>query len=349
MSTYTPEQLASPDFLRSVNQERLLALWEQPFDGVVYDFDDTIATKGEVNNSILQRQAQLIAEGAILTVSSARGESLHPLYTDKLMAMLEKNTPLEETHMYLTTRNGACTEHAFTREIIDEHPFPEDLYQAFSNHPLVEALQALTPLSHIANTEKLYGKLEQEYGIPRHPSSNNNPALFTDVHRTSGKMYKVNAYFNPQQFEKVYQEKGNIVKEALYVIDYYSGGKHLENAPAMASIIQDRLAEEGIFINPHCFGSDNGIDITIAGVNKGTGYNAIYSVIAKMKEQTNPAIVTLGDSPQHNDAPLLQCGTGVTNVNYFNPQGAIVLDIPGIKDQIDRTMYFFNHVQLLKT
>lgn len=342
--------------LREQNLRRLYAeVFNNPIAAVGYDIDGTIRANGITDPEILSSQAEMLSQGMVGGALTARGESAYFVLPELLLPYLhEKGLDPNTVPFFMTTRNGACTEQPYAQEILDEHPLTNDLYREIVNNPLAQALEILTPQHYPDDLGAMYKRFEVRWGVEVDPLSLTHPAILHDVHRINGKRYKLTLYYNMR--DVLFAEKQGDSKKlsAIKEIKKYTGGQLPRSPTTMSQVLGRAFVNDGIPASVNSSLTDPEIDITVSGVDKSNGYRVIRNVAAELyrlkPEDVDKHIITIGDSPDptyNDEALVVNCGVGVTNVNYFNHGGnPIVLDIPG--DKIQRVRVLFHHIKRMR-
>ncbi len=337
--------------LRLRNREDLARIvFNTPIAAVGYDIDGTVRMHGKTDPDILRSQANMLALGMIVAGMSARGESAYAVVVEPLIPILkQQGLNPEDVPFFMTTRNGACTEQPFAGKIIDGHPLSDSLYERIVHHPLVEAIAQVTPQAYIDGLTTMYEEFEKKLGVTPDARVKANPAFLHDRHRIDGQCYKLTMHYAPQDRENGIPSATN----TLALIASHGNGQLPRNAAEMAKMLQQTLEADGIAISAHTSATDPEIDVTVAGIDKSTGYKILRLITAKAyrmtEEEADKHFLTVGDSPdpEYNDESLLRCGIGVTNVGYLTPNGSpYVLDIPG--DNIQRVRSLFASIKRMK-
>lgn len=347
--------------LRLANREHLMdVLFNKKFAAIIYDIDGTIRANGITDPSILSYQASMIRDGMVGAGCSSRGEDGYFILADPLKPyLINAGVIPEKADFYFIGRYGATTEQPYADNgrgvLLDGHPIDEDLYNDILTHPLVAALESLSPVWYADEHAKTYQQVYDHWGVEPDPRCKIHPKIYHDRHRTNGRCYKLTIFFSHKVLRSAAVSNDSQTINAARRINDFINGINTERPGEVARRIQEVLERDGVPITA----STNipveypEIEITAAEISKRTGYNVIRSVTGNRftipSDDIDKHIVTVGDSPDegYNDADFLQCGTGVTNVNYYNPDGMpYVLDVDG--DKIQRSRFLFSHVQPLK-
>ena len=339
------------EFLRARNSERLESLLQTCCSAAVFDIDGFIRSRGRTDQNILKRHAQLLKEGMILCPCTARGESLREAYLDPLRGILsDLGTKPENLPLLAITRNGALTESLSSGEILDHHPIDEDLSEAFLEHPVIQVIMELTPPDIVKPWRERDREWQQKLGMIPDPRGGKY-AAFLDRHVGTGNQYKITLFFSPACLRAALEKpSGSTLHSRAAMLLDYCGGEVPEHGMRLAEIIQPILASDGITLAVSASFSEPHVDFNAEGVDKSVGYMTARDEIARMlgvaAGEIESAVVTGGDSPEGNDAPLRSCGTFVTNKDYFVENGPIVLDFPGLSDLVARTARFFALIRM---
>lgn len=338
--------------MRSINSERLTRLEHTPIAAVAFDVHGfTFGNNPAVNQAIQKEQARLLTQGCALIASTAFGERIKLYVSDPIKELLEESHINTTTvPFYLSTRNGALTTHAFTGDVIDTHPIPDQMYGAITSHSLMKALDALANSEFKAGLQKSYEQIRQ-IGLAVHPHKDEHPGIRYDWHESTQAGYQMSVLYNPATFLPDTDEK----RKAYAILQKYIADPSSLSHHELAKIIEESLRKDGIDIATHTAGNAPTIDITMPDVNKALGCLAVEPLIAAYHnisvEEARKHTIGGGDSTAYNDKPLIEYfGFGVTNIDYWDgvDQGLIVLDYQAITDPVSRTLEMFKRIQVFK-
>lgn len=306
---------------------------------MIFDIDGVIRAKGRTDSLILDNQIQLLRDGMLLCACTARGESIREAYQMPMLSLMkEQGLKPEALALYCASRNAAIIEKISEEEIISQHPLSFELSQAVLNHPLIQALAALTPNKTKEEWKELNIRIQKNKGIDPDCHMADYPSVFLDKH-SNGSQYKLTMYYDAVLVED------SLEKEPAKSLLAYCKNELPPNARSMAQHVKAVLAADDIVVNVDASSSEPHIDLTVEGIGKGVEFKVIRELVKtrfNLKEElVDRYIITLGDSPEGNDSPLLRCGIGVTNINYFAEKGLIVLDVKNLGDQIARARFYF--------
>ena len=339
---------------RSANQRRLQALVERSYRALLFDVDGVVRAKQITDPSTLVRHAELLGEGMILSPCTARGESLREAYLRPLQEqLLQRGIEPVSTGIYSCTRGGALIQQPFRGEIIEEHSLAVAQVEALLQHPLFQALLMFAPLAVVRYWQETHEKFNKTLGLAPLPLCVQYPGVFFDRH-SNGKLYKLTIPYDLPSIQQALSNRTEMrtYRAAQAIVDAH-GGVAPATAIEMAALLQRTLDAAQLPAALSASASEPYLDLIASGVSKARGYDAVKSLLTREDalpvDKLDQAIVTLGDSPQGNDAPLLACGVGVTNVDYWQNPALVVLDFPGISNQIARASRFFTSLKSPKS
>ncbi|KKS95886.1 MAG: hypothetical protein UV73_C0013G0031 [Candidatus Gottesmanbacteria bacterium GW2011_GWA2_43_14] len=342
----------SLDTLRVLNSERLNRLYQTPVVGLAFDVHGfTFGKNPEVNKSILNEQARLLELGCVLAAVTGFGDRIHLFQTKPLLSHLERRglNP-SQVPLYLSTRNGALTTHAYKDEIIDHHPITSEMYDAITSHPLVEAVQRLVRPDVKAELAREYAETSASLGFELHPRREENPGIRHDWHPGTRAGYQLTVIYEPDYLRQIgIHDEGS---DDIRIILEHCGGSLPDNPHVLAPILKQALAESGLDIATNTAGTHPEIDIALPGINKAIGCSALLDRIAGKwnigEEEARKRTIGGGDSPKYNDRPLIKFfDNGVTNIYYWDDgvDGPIVLDYQQLVDPVERTLELFRRIK----
>lgn len=343
--------------LLALNQESLAKIHSEPHSALLVDvhgflYTSSYETEPHIDNSTVSTQlAELAAMGLPIAAVTGFGDRIHLAFTNPLREQLKRmDISIENLPIFLSTRNGALTTHAFTDELIAGYPIDPAVYLEITNHELVRAINNLTSDEIKANLQKEYASTQRDLGLQVHPFRNQNPGLRHDWHNGSKAGYQLTAIYEPEVVRQVTfgDEKWN---DAATIFKYAGGIPN--SAQEMARVLQQELDGRGLHLSLHTAASHPEIDISVGGVDKSTGVRVLARLIANYwgitEEEVYNTAVAGGDSPFQNDGPLLELFQNqITNVVSAKAidKGIVCLDYPGITDQIGRTSHFLSQFQV---
>lgn len=351
--------------LLTLNQERLASVIEQPHSGLLVDVhgflyaSKYLAASREHNELIAQRLAELASGGLPLAAVTGYGDRIDVAFTRPLQRHLEASRIDPRTlPIFLSTRNGALTTHAYTREIIDSHPIPHDMHREIRMHPLVIALSNLVSDEVRANHAREYADTIASLGYEPHPHRGESPGLRLDWHNSETPFgYQITAIYQPNHIREIARRGGQ--SEDLKTLLRYAQVENADSLPdnplGLLPVLQRELVDvSGLPISFQTAGSHPEIDMLMAGVNKSVGARALVPQIARYwnisEEDVIATAVAGGDSPFQNDGPLLSVfDNKITNVMSERAinEGIVVLDMPDATDDIDRTYRFLQQFRTM--
>lgn len=340
------------DTLKVLNSERLNQLHQTPVVGFAFDVHGfTFGKNPEVNKAILTQQARLLDQGCVLAAVTGFGDRIHIFQTRPLIAHLHQlDLNPSQVSLYLSTRNGALTTHAFTDELIDHHPIDWKTYDAITGHPLVKAIQGLTRPDVKVELAREYEETRSTLGFELHPRRKEFPGIRHDWHPGTKAGYQLTIIYEPDYLRQIGAHDDGW--EDIRTIMEYCGGSLPENPHVLAPLLKERLSEQGVEIATNTAGTHPEIDIALPGINKAVGCSALLDIIASKwnigKDEARQQTIGGGDSPKYNDRPLIKFfGKGVTNIDYWDEgaDGPIVLDYQQITDPVERTLELFHRIE----
>ena len=336
--------------LCALNLRRQEELLRTPLAAAVFDVDGVVRRGNVTDERILQRHAELIQEGMVLCPCTARGETVRAAYLDPLRPLLAaRGVNPASAGLLCGSRAGAITEHPFSGEVLDHHPLAEDLSEALLNHALIRSLLAASPPEISGRWESLYNEFEHAYRVARDPRAAKYPAAYLDRH-PNGLQYKITLFYQAAAFQ-AYLDRApkNSPGELPDVVMGAGNGVVPAHAAAMAMLVERELSRCGIQITADASFTHPYVDITAAGVDKSLTYYAVRARVMALRKLSCAAadrrILTLGDSPLGNDAALLACGIGVTNVEHLREHGPIMLSFEGVSEQVERAAALFSRLR----
>lgn len=344
------DTLRNLDTLKVLNQERLARVPIMPA-AIAFDVHGfTYGKDGAVNDAILAEQARLLRGGCVLAAVTGFGDRIHLAQTRPLLPHLHRlGLKPEEVPLFLSTRNGALTTHAFTDELIDHHPITPEMYTAITSHPLVAAVERLTRLEVKTELAREYAETQAVLGFELHPRRTDFPGIRHDWHPGTQSGYQLTLMYEPGYLEGIGSHDEEF--RDVQTIMEYAGGALPASPHILAPIIKQALAAGGVEVATNTAGSHPEIDIALPGIDKSLGCRALLPRIALLRNISEEDVMQNsiggGDSPKYNDRPLIQFfGHGVTNIDYWDEgeNGPIVLDYSQITDQIARTLQLFRSI-----
>ncbi len=328
-------------------------LLQTPIMGVIADIDGTIRFKGKTHPDIIARFSELAQDGVVISVSTARGESVLDAFVKPMTDYLDHLAiDTKNLSFIVTTRNGGCTEDMITGEILDDHPIPDELFERIVTHPLIAAFEKVTVQKGAQECEKFYEKIVAAGGKrPDEALIQQHPAILHDIHRKTGNRYKVTLFYLMEEIAAAQESGDEELKKAVATIAQYAGGEVPRDQITMAQIVKKALNNAGIEINTAASASDPEVEIIMKGVSKALGTRVVRKRVVEQwgksginYENVAEHILLIGDSPDGNDRELLaHGGIGITNIPFDRSAHHHLIgihDMPYPKDQVDQTALF---------
>jgi len=341
------------DQLRVLNQERLTRLHKIPIVAVAFDVHGfTYGKDEELNTRILEEQARLLSKGCVLAAVTGFGDRIHLVQTTPLIPILLRfGLDPEDVPLYLSTRNGALTTHAFTDELIDHHPITPEIYEAVTAHPLIMSIHNLTRTEVKAGLAREYVEIQESLGFELHPRRNDFPGIRHDWHPRTKAGYQLTVIYEPEYLDQIGPHDDGF-KDVSIITDY-NDGVLPDNPHKLAPILKRALAESGIDVATNTAASHAEIDIALPGIDKSHGCAVLLPRIAEhwgiSESEVRQKSIGGGDSPEYNDSSLIKFfNYGVTNIDYWEEgnEGPIVLDYENIKNTVGRTFELFRRIKV---
>lgn len=188
-------------FVKTSHHILLIACEQTPIAAVAFDVHGfTFGNNPAVNQVIQKEQARLLTQGCALIASTAFGERIKLYVSGPIKKLLEESHINTTTvPFYLSTRNGALTTHAFTGDVIDTHPIPDQMYGAITSRPLMKAADALANSEFKAGLQKGYEQIRQ-MGLAVHPHKDEHPGIRYDWHEPTQAGYQMSVLYDSATF-----------------------------------------------------------------------------------------------------------------------------------------------------
>ena len=342
------------ELLRIANQERLQQLLQREKGAFAYDIHGFMMGKPhqqDITDANLDLLAELLVQGTFLAAVTGFGDRIHFFHTDRIQERIEqKGLDPANVPFYISTRNSALTQHAFTREVIDHHPITDATFNALYEDELFQAIYALT-------SDEAKARLETEYKEKEALGFTWDAARIAALPHTrldrcaeTGEGYQITLMYEP---DKIKQVRYDLIAKPMEILLGHTSGILPATPHDLAPILQAHLASKGIVMATNTAGSHPEIDLAMPGVSKAHGCEILLPYMAThlgvTAQEVPHHMVAGGDSPLHNDKPLIEFamnggGFGVTNIDHFTEDGPIVLDFEGVNDPLMRTNEFLQRL-----